>query len=304
MDALSKLITVSSVQGSLDLRCRMAGSFALDHEQLEPGKAPFHLMLRGRAQLLLPKGVRLELHTGDFVVLPRGTAHVVQGMGDGAPVMASIDNDGPLPERRNTTGPVDMDLLCGHFSYSHGGAQLLMNTLPDALHIPLAELEGMALLDSIVTTLRRETIRLDQGSLAITKALSEVLFVLALRHYVSQEGLAPSLLGLLIDSRLSAALLAMMREPGRDWTVASLAHKANMSRATFARHFTEKADASPMDLLASIRMQLACDLLLTGNLPVDAVAEQVGYQSASAFIKTFQRRIGSSPAAFRRRAEM
>ncbi|WP_225578341.1 AraC family transcriptional regulator [Rhodanobacter sp. 7MK24] len=300
MDALSKLIAVSGVQGSLDLRCRMAGSFALDHEQLEPGKAPFHLMLRGTAQLLLPKGEMLELHTGDFVLLPRGAAHVVQGTGHGASAEVGVDNDGPLPERSNTAGPVDMDLLCGHFSYGHGGAQLLMNTLPDALYVPMAELEGMALLDSIVTTLRREAARLDQGSLAITKALSEVLFVLALRRYISQEGLAPSLLGLLIDHRLSAVLLAMMKEPGRDWTVESLAHKANMSRATFARHFTEKADASPMDLLTSIRMQLACDLLLTGNLPVDAVAEQVGYQSVSAFIKTFQRRIGTSPASFRR----
>ncbi|GLQ99329.1 AraC family transcriptional regulator [Dyella mobilis] len=248
----------------------------------------------------MPKGEVLELHTGDFVLLPRGMAHVVQGIGDGASTAVSMDNDGPLPERRNTTGPADMDLLCGHFTYSHGGAQLLMNTLPDALYIPMAELEGMALLDSIVTTLRREAIHLDQGSLAITKALSEVLFVLALRSYVSREGLAPSLLGLLIDGRLSTALLAMMKEPGHDWTVESLAHKANMSRATFARHFTEKANASPMDMLAAIRMQLACDLLLAGDLSVDAVAEQVGYQSVSAFIKTFQRRIGMSPAAFRR----
>jgi AraC family transcriptional regulator, activator of mtrCDE len=300
MDALSKVIALAQIRGSLDLRCQMAGSFELDHEQLVPGEAPFHLVLSGSTRLMLAHGQSVDLVAGDFLLLPRGMAHVVHGIGSAQVEPARMDNDGPLPVRRNTHGEVDMDLLCGRFTYSPGSADLVMSALPDVLHISLTKECKLNLLDGVVSLLRDEVMHLRSGALAIVTFLSQVLFVLALRTYAQREGIPASLLVLLGDDRLSNAVLAMMKEPEKAWTVDLLARQANMSRATFARHFGEKGDTSPMDLLTSLRMQLACDLLGTTNLPSGDVAERVGYQSESAFAKVFQRKVGLTPSNYRR----
>jgi AraC family transcriptional regulator, activator of mtrCDE len=301
MDALSTVLDLARIKGSLDLRCQLAGSFALDHEPLVPGEAPFHLVLSGKANLELRDGTRLELAAGDFVLLPRGSAHIVYGEGDAQSSPIRVDDDGPIAVRRNTDGnEAELDLLCGRFTYSPGAADLIMSALPDVLHISFTKEDNLEALGGVVSLLRDEVLHLQSGALAIVTALSVALFALALRAYAKREGITGSLLVLLGDVRLSRAVLAMTKQPEKSWTLDMLAKQANMSRATFARHFSYMSNMSPMDLLASIRMQIACDMLENGNLPVSAVAEHVGYQSESAFGKAFQRKIGLTPASYRR----
>ena len=50
MDAFSSVIDLAGVHGSLDLRCLLAGSFALDHEPAPAGEAAFHLVLAGHTR--------------------------------------------------------------------------------------------------------------------------------------------------------------------------------------------------------------------------------------------------------------
>jgi AraC family transcriptional activator of mtrCDE len=301
MDALSKVLDLARIKGSLDLRCELAGTFALDHEPTLPGVAPFHFVLSGKAKLELRDGTNLDLATGDFVLLPRGSAHVVAGAGDAPPGRIRIDDDGPIAVRRNSDGnEVEVDLLCGRFTYAPGAADLIMSALPDVLHISLIEEGKLEALDGVVSLLRDEVVHLQSGALAIVTALSAVLFALALRAHAKREGMPASLLVLLGDARLSRAVLCMTKEPERHWTLDMLAKQANMSRATFARHFADRGNLSPMDLLTSIRMQIACEMLENTSLAVGAVAERVGYQSESAFGKAFQRKLGFTPAGYRR----
>jgi len=301
MDALSKILELARIKGSLDLRCQLEGSFAFDHEPLELGEAPFHLVLSGKANLQLRDGTCIELTGGDFVLLPRGSAHVVSGVGDTPSSPIRVDDDGPIVVRRNTdSDEAELDLLCGRFTYAPGAADLVMSALPEVLHISLAEEGKPEALDGVVSLLRDEVVNLQSGALAIVTALSTVLFALALRAHARRDGMPASLLVLLTDARLSRAVLAMTKEPEKHWTLEMLAKQANMSRATFARHFDNKGNLSPMDLLISIRMQIACEVLENSSLPVGAVAERVGYQSESAFGKAFQRKLGFTPASYRR----
>jgi AraC family transcriptional regulator, activator of mtrCDE len=301
MDALSKVLELARIKGSLDLRCQLAGSFALDHEPLALGEAPFHLVLSGKANLELRDGTYIELTEGDFVLLPRGSAHVVSGVGHTPSSPIRVDDDGPIAVRRNTgSDEVELDLLCGRFTYAPGAADLIMSALPEILHISLAEEGKPEALDGVVSLLRDEVVNLQSGALAIVTALSTVLFALALRAHARRDGMPASLLVLLTDARLSQAVLAMTKEPEKHWTLDMLAKQANMSRATFARHIANKGNLSPMDLLTSIRMQIACEMLESSSFPVGAVAERVGYQSESAFTKAFQRKLGFTPASYRR----
>jgi len=72
-----------------------------------------------------------------------------------------------------------------------------------------------------------------------------------------------------------------------------------MSRSAFVAHFTAVFERTPMDVLKEIRLRRAARLLRTTDLPVKAVAGQVGYASRSYFSRAFKAHFGADPAAYR-----
>lgn len=302
MDALSRVLELADIKGVPDLRCLLAGRFEIDHEPAPAGEAPYHLVLAGEARLQLPAGEEVVLHEGDLLLLPRGSAHVMRHL-DGKSGRArsiALESDGPLPVRRNTDGPAELDLLCGRFTYEPGSADMIMAALPEVLHVSLAEHRHMDVLRGMVGMLRNEVAAMEAGAAAVITALSQALFVLVVRAYAARTDVPPSLLLLLADQRLSSAVTAMLRQPEQPWTVELLAARAAMSRASFARHFAAKGNTTPLELLTALRVRLASGLLSRSKLAIADIAERVGYQSEAAFGKVFAKRTGLSPAAYRR----
>jgi AraC family transcriptional activator of mtrCDE len=300
MDALTRVLELAQVQGALDLRCQLAGGFSLDHVDAEPGEAPFHLVLGGSAAMELP-GHTVVMEAGDLLVLPQGTRHRVHDLrGRDVTTAISLDHAGPFSIKRNTEGDTDLDLLCGRFTFAPDTGRLLFSALPEVLHVRLGNEHGLGALSGVVTMFRNEVAHMEPGALAVVTALTQALFVFALRAQLRDGIMPPSLLGLMVDPRLSRALLAMLREPEREWTVATLAEQAAMSRATFARHFEARGNIAPHEVLTLLRMHVAAELLRRGELTAGAVADRVGYRSESAFGKAFTRVMGSTPARFRR----
>jgi AraC family transcriptional activator of mtrCDE len=300
MDALTRVLELAQVQGALDVRCQLAGGFSLDHMDAAPGEAPFHLVLGGSAAMELP-GHTVVMEAGDLLVLPRGTRHRVHDLrGRDVATTISLDHAGPFSIKRNTEGETELDLLCGRFTFAPDAGRLLFSALPEVLHMRLGSEHGIGALSGIVAMFRNEVARMEPGALAVVTALTQALFVFALRGQLRDGTMPPSLLGLMVDPRLSRALLAMLREPEREWTVAALAEQAAMSRATFARHFEARGNVAPHEVLTLLRMHLAAELLRRGELTAGAVADRVGYRSESAFGKAFTRVMGSTPARFRR----
>ncbi|RUL76632.1 AraC family transcriptional regulator [Dyella choica] len=301
MDALSRVLELAQIRGSLDLRCLFAGGFAVDHPPMPTGEAPFHLMLQGAAVVELPDGSSQRLAAGELLLLPRGNAHLVRDVSRASPIHPmKLSGEGIVPIRRNTDRGAEVDLLCGRFVYAPGAADLIMRSLPDVLHLSLEGDDVLEGLRGIVSLLRREVEEPRPGGLELATALTRALFVLVLRGYGLGDGVRISLLALLGDLRLSRAVTAMLQDPGKDWTLSLLAEQAAMSRATFARQFARKSDKSPMELLTVLRMQLAGEWLRQGQLAIGDVAERVGYQSESAFGKAFFQYMGATPAHFRR----
>lgn len=301
MDALTRVLDLAQVQGALDVRCHLAGGFSLDHVDAGPGEAPFHLVLAGGAAMELPGHERVVMEAGDLLVLPKGTRHRVHDL-RGTPVTTtiSLDAHGPFTTKSNTESRPELDLLCGRFTFAPDAGRLLFSALPDVLHVRLSQEHGMTALSGIVAMFRDEVARLEPGALAVVTALTQALFVFALRAQLRDGRMPPSLLGLMVDPRLSRALVAMLRDPAHEWTVATLAEQAAMSRATFARHFEARGNAAPHEVLTLLRMHLAGELLRRGELTAGAVADRVGYRSESAFGKAFTRVMGRTPARFRR----
>ena len=114
----------------------------------------------------------------------------------------------------------------------------------------------------------------------------EVLLIEALRSTQGEEA-SPGLLRGLGDARLAAAIRRMHGNPARSWTVVQLAKEAGMSRSAFFDRFSRTVGLPPMEYLLAWRMAVAKDLLRRGELGLAAVAERVGYSSASTFSTAF-----------------
>lgn len=253
--------------------------------QAPPGTAWFHLLDQGECWLKLgPSDERVRLGPGDLVVLPRGAAHVL------TPVEGP---DGHVDEDGFTT------MLCGELHFESTTGNPVMEGLPDLMHVRGAD-AGDAY-RRLAHLLVQEARQPGFGMQAVVDKLADALFVIALRQHLAGTDARRGLFAALADPRLKRALDAMHREPGRDWTVASLAEVALLSRTAFAERFAEVLEETPYQYLTRWRMAQALKLLRDPRLSVAHVAERLGYQTEAAFRRSFKRVHGYGPGSVRRR---
>lgn len=300
MDALDRLIQLSRLQGALDLRCLLSGEWALDHPPAPPSEAVYHVVLAGHCLLKFRGQADVRLETGDIVMLPRGTAHVLQGVDSSdqiAPREMESQYNGALTVRTNC-GPnaASLDMLCGRFNYASNA--LLIDVLPDVVKMSF-ERDDVPDLTRVVGMMRRESSEAGPGAHSIISAFATALFTMLLRAHLAQQPSKADVLALLAHPRLGSSVIAMLERPAEKWTIEMLAQQSAMSRATYARAFGALTDDSPMTLLARIRMQLAGTLLTRTAKSLAEIADNVGYQSESAFSKKFKNTYGVGPGAYR-----
>ncbi|MFD0658639.1 helix-turn-helix transcriptional regulator [Thermocatellispora tengchongensis] len=93
---------------------------------------------------------------------------------------------------------------------------------------------------------------------------------------------------------------ALRENPGDPRTLTDWASHLGVSARTITRAFNAETGTSFARWVAAVRAQHAVALLARG-WEVEAVAEEVGYRSASAFGAAFRRTTGLTPGAFRAR---
>lgn len=253
--------------------------------QAPPGTAWFHLIGQGACWMQVTgvdEPVRLD--AGDLVVLTRGTAHNFVGIGD-------LQVPGCEPGFTS--------MLCGELRFESTAGNPVMDGLPDLMVVHEAE-AGDAF--RRLAALLQEESRVQRfGSQAVMDKLADALFVMTLRHHLATAQSPRGLFAALADPRLKRALDAMHADPGRDWTVASLAEVACLSRTAFAERFAETLAETPYQYLTRWRMTQALKLLRDPRLSVAHVAERLGYQTEAAFRRSFKRVHGYGPGSVRRR---
>jgi AraC-like DNA-binding protein len=155
--------------------------------------------------------------------------------------------------------------------------------------------------DTRLVAMLGEEIDLDApGQDAVLDRVLDLILVSGLRTWLTRpESPAPDWYRGRSDPAVGQALSLIHDEPGRDWTVASLADRAGVSRATLARRFTDLVGQPPMAYLASWRLALAADLLREPGSTVAAVAHRVGYSSGFALSAAFKRVRGVTPQQHR-----
>lgn len=249
-----------------------------------------------------------RLRQGDLIVFPQGDAHVLSsapGM-RAAPDMAAFARAStPLPMfyELGSGGPERARIVCCFLGCDERPFNPLLTSLPPVLHLSASRPDATTgWLSTLLGMAAKESGSARAGSENVLARLSELMFVETIRHYL--ETLPPAETGWLAglrDPMIGQALAALHREPSEPWTVERLARVVGLSRSVLADRFTFMIGRPPMQYLALWRMQLASRLLLDGR-PVASVAGAVGYESESAFSRTFKKLVGLPPATWRRDA--
>jgi AraC family transcriptional activator of mtrCDE len=312
VDWLSHLLQMINITGQLEVRCAYGAPWRVTRTQSAAHEIPYHVVLNGRAVIEDPKTqTARELMSGDIVLLPHGSAHVLHDGSGRAPAQTYIRQGGSAGWKlsENEGQGEHLDMLCGRFFIAPPHDRLIRNYLPTNLVVRASDGHGEAgtgsasnHLASLVGLMRTESAGNRLGGYDMLNALSSALFTLVLRA-ASESGQAPAgLLALAGHPRLVPSISAMFADPARPWNLPDLADLCSMSRATFMRHFQDKLGRSAVELLTDIRMSLAANELRKPAMTTEAVAESVGYQSVAAFRRVFTDKMGMTPGRWRRLA--
>ena len=89
---------------------------------------------------------------------------------------------------------------------------------------------------------------------------------------------------------LAVAAETLMRdEIARDWTVADLAERLDVSREHLTRAFTGRHGVPPHRFLIELRIQEACRRLRSSDEPIKAIFHALGFKSHTSFSRAFRR---------------
>ncbi len=299
MDVLSQL----RLKGSIFLHAEFYAPWGI--EIPKDHSAILHIVTAGSCWLTtLGYGDAILLSCGDLVLFPRGHAHCLlhsmQGIATPASKIFSsrtLLKEGPV--QFGGTGMMTR-FLCGEFQFDKSADHPLIESLPDMIHIKSSESQEFSWLLNASYLLQDEAESVRPGSSAIMDRLSEVIFSQILRVYMETSQLEKGFFAALKDGIITNALQLIHRQSERKWTIAELAKECGTSRSGLADRFKHAIGETPITYLTRWRIQKAQDLLEQSRKSTAQIAEEVGYQSESAFAIAFKKITGKGPGQFRR----
>ena len=265
----------------------------------------YHLVIEGRCEAAVPGGPAVSAGAGDLIVIPGGEAHSLGSDLSRKPVPGGpfVVQRGPdeIPEVRHGGGGAVTKMVCGYLACDSSLFDTVLAALPRLMLVNMSEGPGARWLTSSIRFSIEESATQRAGASTVLAKLSELMFVEAIRRHI--ESLPPEQTGWLagLRDRFVGKTLALIHsQPAHGWTVEELAGVVGLSRSALAERFSGLVGQPPMQYLTHWRLQLAANLLRSGNRPAAAIAADVGYDSEAAFNRAFKREMGTAPAAWRK----
>ncbi|MGW6985413.1 AraC family transcriptional regulator [Streptomyces sp. NPDC054932] len=309
MDTLTGLLEGPKARGAFLLKSVFNPPWSLRVEDLAPLSVV--TMVHGNAWLLPDHATPVLIRPGDVAVV-RGPDPYTVADAPGTPVQITVG-----PEQRCSTqdgedvtdtmalgvrtwGAAFQDagssvMLSGTYQAPSEIGRRLLGALPTLLVRPAEAADN-----TLVTLLTSEISKDEPGQEIVLDRLLDLLLIGVLRTWLAAPASgAPAWYRAQSDPVAGPALRLLHENPFHGWTVAELALKVGVSRASLARRFTDVVGEPPVAYLTGWRLALAADLLREPDATVTTVARRVGYSSAFALSAAFKRVRGISPQEFR-----
>ena len=271
------------------------------------GAIGVQVILKGSAWLTGPGGGDpIALGAGDIALIRRHAPHALAD--DPATPLWDVDYAAHVPADHWPADGSALDpatggtvLMGGTYDLAGTRPHPLFADLPDVVHLPARVGVGSEV-RAVVDLLGAELDRDLPGTSAATPALLDLLLLYALRAWFEAPEAPSGWARASRDPGLSVALRLIHDHPQHAWTVGELAARCNLSRAAFARRFTELTGQPPLTHLTWCRMTLAARMLRAGDDSLSTIAQRVGYGNEYAFSKAFRRELGVAPSRYRAEA--
>jgi len=296
MDPLTETVGLLRPKAAISKPISGCGQWGVRYQAHDaPG---FTIVLAGQAWLTLEGEVPIQIAEGDFILLPTTPAFTLASQLE--ITCRPVEPSNEAVRHGDQEGVANFVALGGSFAIDRANAPLLLQLLPRLIHIPASD--GRATRFSrFIELLSEECVTDYPGKELIIERLLEALLVEALRWRRHGTLATPgSLLSGLQDPAIARALQAMHGDVRANWTVAHLAGVAGMSRSNFSARFSELLGCAPIEYLARWRMAIAKAALARGTKSLARIADEIGYESASAFSTAFRKRLGCPPGQFAR----
>ncbi len=298
-DPLGQALYQLRLNGSLYCQSELYAPWGLEMPEM-PGQMMFHIVISGECWLSAGQQGSIRLSQGSLALVPQGHGHSIfsaEGIECTHLFDVPITQISERYELLRHGGEGDhTSLLCGVISFDQVAGAKLIAQLPDVVVLDPNREEQSAWLQSTLQLIAGEAKNMSLGGETIMAHLADIIVIHAIRHWVSNSVDAQQgWLGALKDPKLGKALVAIHNEPAKGWTVDQLAQAAGMSRSGFSSRFTETIGTSVKQYLTNWRMTVARAKLMTENMPLGDLAEELGYQSEAAFSRAYKRVMGESP---------
>ncbi|GAB3617060.1 AraC family transcriptional regulator [Okibacterium endophyticum] len=308
MDPLTHLLDHPRAQGVFALRAVMRAPWSID---VRDGAALTVLVVTDGSALFSNGVIDVLLQPGELALI-RGPESYRVGDEAASEPIAIIE---PGQVCRTPAG-ADLSLTMSHgvrtwgndehgpnrmiiASYENASeaGRLVTDALPAVVHIPAGQIE-QSLIDLLVREVTADAI----AQTTLVDRLVDAVLISAVRWWVTTHpSKTPGWISATRDSAVAGALSAIHEHPEWVWTLAELARRSHVSRATLAARFRNQVGIPPMAYLTTWRLALGADLLTDPQRTLASIAESVGYGSPFSFSAAFTQRFGVSPAAYRRR---
>ena len=257
----------------------------------------FHIVTSGSCVVEV-KDRRIDLQAGDLVFISRACGHKVIGANNeqainlfDLPIHQVSDHYETLelnPELEEKT-----TLLCGVVRISHPAGEMLINEMPDLIHIKRDHHMFGEMMGEIVRLVFREASGNFIGGETVITRLADVLLIQAIRSWVADSSeLHGKWITALSDEKIGKALACIHQHPEGNWTIENLGAEVGLSRTAFANRFKDMVGESVLSYVTKWRMNLAVMKIREGKrVDIDFV-ESLGYKSESAFRRTFKKSVG------------
>lgn len=303
-DPLGETLHLLRLTGTLYCRSELTAPWGIDLPPFE-GCMLIHIITAGECWLEVPGMEARLLRQGSVALVPHGTGHCLRSSPEAAAEPLFDIPVEQVSERyeimRHGGGGEFTHLTCGVVRLDHAAAEHLTAQLPKIIQVDSWDDDEGSWLQSTLRFITREARELRPGGETVITRLADILVIQMIRAWIdSAPDSDRGWLAALSDEQVGRALVLMHREPGRQWTVASLAEAVHMSRSGFSARFTKLVGDSVLHYLTQWRMRLARIDLRDASEPLSVLAERYGYESEPAFCRAFKRVFGASPGSVRR----